>query len=175
MGIFRFQRQAAEVAETVDGTDAPAPAAPTVSPDSAPAGDQFIEAKPVDEKTLVLDGPLGQVYTQALNQVYAKEANATEYDTIQKALGASETADAGSYLYVTGASDLDGANYVEAFESLQLASTRCKKLYVCVEHEMQISDRVGQFLTYARECGAVVFWNRQKAIDAVIKPVLGLS
>lgn len=134
--------------------------------------EDLIPIKEINEKTIMLDGPLSQVYTQALNQMYAKESYITEMETLKhafkdedrkKALG-----DMASYIYVISGPFLenneDGA-VVEAFESMTLAAASMKKLFVCVEHNMNITPRVADFIEYSRDIGATIVRDRNTMLE----------
>mgnify|MGYP001795988916 CR=1 FL=1 len=51
----------------------------------------YLTQKEIDEKTIILDGPLSKIYSEALNQAYAKESYvATEVTSIADTVNKKE-------------------------------------------------------------------------------------
>ncbi|HXQ35145.1 MAG TPA: hypothetical protein VN843_14110 [Anaerolineales bacterium] len=127
----------------------------------------LVPQKEINENTIVLDGPLSQVYTQALNQAYSKEGYIT---TELPAIIDAETDDEHqktNYLYVTEPSDLEGKGEDQAITSLVEASDKCDNLYVCVEHQFNITPKVASFLNFARYKGATIIHTRERTLEMI--------
>lgn len=152
------------------------PAIPEVSPEKKDVQEKgevvenigFLTQKEIDEKTIVLDGPLSQTYTQALNQAYAKESYITEIKTIGEMKNREDEeaiidADV-NYVYVTNKQALESIGFNEAFESVSLACETWKEVFVYVDHSFDISPKVADFLTYARNKGAKIVNTREQAL-----------
>ena len=132
---------------------------------TTPLDEGFLPQKNIDESTIVLDGPLSQVYTNALNQLYAKENyTTTEVGSDLEKVPFKPHSNA-RYIYTITGTELEHDAYVDAFESFRIASEHWKETYVCVEHNLDITPRVAAFLAYARENGATILNDRVHALE----------
>lgn len=135
-----------------------------------------VPIKEVDLTKLVIDGPLSEVYTKALNQVYSKEANVTELRLFKDHLKDDNEESMEEYIYVVDGKTVEevDVDYIEAFEHISLAKKKFKKVSVCVEHNMNITPNIGRLLSYARESGVTVYSSREKTMAMIRSSVLGI-
>lgn len=170
MGIFRLSKpvEGEKVKEAPESPVEAVAETPKAVEDSG-----MVVKKTLNEKALVIDGPLGQLYTEALNQVYAKEASAALVETLYEKL--EKEVDDGydaSFLYVVDGPTIEGSGSLEAFESISRMLDRGKTVYLCVEHRGNIGVKTGSLMSYAREHGVVVMSERNRMIDTLRQKVL---
>lgn len=131
-----------------------------------------IPMKDVDENTLMLDGPLSQVYTEALNKIYSKETIVTMLPNIinninyKKDDNDEQVLEPG-YVYVIDGDDIENDKYVETFESIRIALDKYKKIYLCIETHRDIKPKMASIMSFARKNGVTVIHDRNKAIEAI--------
>lgn len=138
-----------------------------------------------NKKTIVLDGPLSEIYTRALNLVYGKYAG-QDADTISQETQQMDSvlvADAhkfnkakqdeqdkvegeSAYVYVTDANRLNNFELVEAFDNVRVAldSNQFQKTVLCIESAGNVNNKNVELLaTYAIQNGSRVFYDRSIA------------
>lgn len=147
----------------------------TVPTDPSASEDLYLVPKEISEKTVLIDGPLSQVYTQALNQAYAKENYITTHlPSLLSVKGADVDPTKRSYLYVIDPSHLGDDEIEEAFTSLTLAQERYLDRYVCVEHDYHITASVASFIARLRKSGVKVLHSRESALETITERLQGI-
>ena len=124
------------------------------------------------QKTIVLDGPLSQIYTQALNIAYAKESMGMMlgvYNELNKKPSDSNEPD-DSYVYVINADDLDTNMLIQSSECLRVASTsgKYKNIILAIESHGNIGSKMQLLSEMGNALGAQVCFNRNGAIQSVL-------
>lgn len=168
--------------------------------DSAPEGHQMLQVKqdntnpdlalhtPVNSQetdpekaVVVMDGPLGHIYTQALNLAFAKEDTGTMFSVLMKKIHEHGRTDAtknpepalvdenGTYVYAIDDKELDSVGLVTSLETIREAvnSKRYKRVVLAMESghvssKMQLLDQA------SRELGVTVCLTRNRLIDTVM-------
>lgn len=138
------------------------------------------------QKKIVLDGPLSEIYTKALNMVYSTQVEqatdtvSQETQQMDAVLVADihamtqdkkdaefQEAQNAAYVYVTDDNNLDSEGLVNAFDNVRVAldSQRFTKAVVCVESTGNINGHRVELLTnMARNFGAHVYYTRNAAM-----------
>lgn len=123
------------------------------------------------EKTVVMDGPLSKIYTQALNLVYAHEAASASGQTDIKVLFNEQTEEESVkdlYVYCCDGSELDSEDVIEGTNKLRLAlDGRYKNTLVVMESHAAIKPIAGLFEQYAATSGIRVIFQRENALEAI--------
>ena len=130
----------------------------------------IIPRKEIDEKTLILDGPLSQIYTEALNQMYAKESYITDGSLMivkSKTDKVTDVPPGEDYIYVVNGKQLEGGGFVDAFDKLVVAQEKYKRVAVCVEHDQVITPNVARLLDYSRRSGFRILGSRRRALESM--------
>jgi hypothetical protein len=152
-------------------------------------GTKVVEAdtdvKTVSDKakeTIVLDGPLSRIYTQALNLVYAKEGTSTMVSLLEakhKSMINSDTEadrieagnsvdDGGTYVYCIDATDMDADGLVASTEALRVAVESKKYGKVVLAMESNIVNSKLQLLgDMGKALGVQVCYSRNRAMDVL--------
>jgi len=144
-----------------------------------PAPDmEYLTMKEIDENTIVLDGPLSQVYTDALNKAYARESYITEIAAIKDSADdqtekEEENPAIGNYIYLVDGKYLEGDEYVNVFNNLQVATEMWANVYVCIEHHGNITNRVAEFRQICREMKAIVMDSREEGLEFIRSKMKG--
>jgi hypothetical protein len=173
MGVYNITLKSADVlddksSETITKTE-------TTEANVVPH-DQASEKK--EEKTIVLDGPLSHIYTQALNAVYATEAinmltemSINEDDTY----GKKETNEKGKdlYVYCCDGDRLDSGELANVANKLRLAldTKHYKNVVVAVECTA-VNNKIALLDNFTTDLGVKIMFNRNTAISK-IKSVIG--
>lgn len=135
-----------------------------------------------DGKKIILDGPLSEIYTKALNMVYSNQveqaADTVSQETQQmdavlvadihamskeKKEAELKEAQNAAYVYVTSDTELSADGMVNAFDNVRVAldSKQFTKTVVCIESTGLINGHRIELLTnLARNFGAQVFYTR---------------
>lgn len=130
-----------------------------------------------EQQTVIMDGPLSKIYTQALNLVYAKEASAASGaagqtdvklvfdEDIEKATDYHDAL----YVYCCDASSMDSNEAVKASDKLRLAldNKNIKKTYVVMESHRLVKPAAGLLEEMAVKLGIPVIFKRDIAIEAI--------
>ena len=134
-----------------------------------------------EKATVVMDGPLGHIYTQALNLAFAKEDTSTMFSVLMKKIQEHGRADAtknpdpalvdenGTYVYAIGEKELDDVGLVTSLETIREA-VKCgkyKKVVLAMEgasvsSKMQLLDQA------SREMGVTVCLTQNRLIQTVM-------
>lgn len=128
-----------------------------------PSEDNYIVEKEIDEKTIIVDGPLSKIYTEALNQIYAKEGYETVSTESLPVVNRSQYSNA-TYVFTLKDENLVGKGYLAAFESFRAGCDQYRNVFLCLEHEMDINPKVCHFTQYARAMGATILYDREHAV-----------
>jgi hypothetical protein len=133
-----------------------------------PAADGAEAAKP---KTVVMNGPLSKIYSDALNLVYSKESamtmiNPEDMELMDEQAGSGDSKDL--YIYTTDGDKLDGSEMVEAGDKLKVAldSKKYKNVLLVMESRTP-STKVALLHDLANSMGVKVVFNRNAAIENV--------
>lgn len=131
--------------------------------------------------TVVMDGPLGHIYTQALNLAFAKEDTGTMFSVLMKNMKEHGHADAtnnpepalvdenGTYVYAIGDKELDSVGLVTSLETIREAvkSGKYKKVLLAMESS-HVSSKMQLLDQASREMGVTVCLTRSRLIDTVM-------
>lgn len=147
---------------------------------------ETVASKQEAEKTVVMDGPLSQIYTQALNIAYAKEGLSTmvsfleaKHDSLTSdedleenrlMSGNAVTAD-GTYVYCIDGTDLEGQGLVAATEALRVAKSKYKEVVLALESHGVVTSRVQLLGEMGEALGAKVCMTRDGAMDNILARV----
>ena len=122
-----------------------------------------------EQKMIILDGPLGKIYTQALMVAYAKEGMASmmakDYSDYKE--DPEEVADV--YMYCVDGDCLDSERLVEASDKLRLAldSKKYKSAVLTMEcNSGRITERMGLLESFAFQIGIEVHHSRNNALES---------
>ena len=156
----------------VDDTKSePALAADTEVP-ITPADGATAEAT-TEEKTIVLDGPLSRIYTQALNMAYAKEdVGAMGQMLMMTGQGDTDEEEEDPrdlYVYCCDGDELSEGKVTEAADKLRIAldSKKYKSVAVAIECKGHVSDQLASLDRLSSQMGAKVFYRRKTAMEAI--------
>lgn len=143
---------------------------------TAPVGEDPQEVTPEGKNPMiVIDGPLGRAYTQALNLAYAKEDTGTiamiagtmdkQIEDQKNALGQTKE---GTYVYVLDGGDISQKQCVETTNWLfQQQAAGHKDIVISLEGHMVISPRASQIENIAKSTGAKVVYNKKSLMKHV--------
>jgi len=128
-----------------------------------------------DVPMVVMDGPLGKVYTQALNLAFAKEAASASGQTDIKVVfdedieRDDEGNDKALYVYCCDASNMSTSDAVEGTDKLRVAldSKKYAKVYAIMESHHAVKPAAGLFEEYAVNNGVKVIFKKDIAIEAI--------
>lgn len=157
----------------VNGKDKPAEQAakqPSDNTNINPNGTQVNHTEK-QEPTVVLDGPLGRIYTQALNLAYANEDTGTMamiIDATQREKDAQgETG--GVYVYAADADHLDTKELVKMQGWMeQNKKSSNQNMVISLEtHGNRVSPKSGLLEEIAKAYGATVHYSRKSAMGAI--------
>lgn len=118
--------------------------------------------------TIVLDGPLSHVYTQALNLVYAKEdTDSMVAMVMDQNASATEVDEKDLYVYAVDGDSLDHTGLVDGMDKLRLAldSKAYKQVALAVECRTGVNGKVGLLEQFAAQAGVKVFVSRRSALE----------
>lgn len=132
-----------------------------------------------EEPTVVLDGPLGRIYTEALNLVYAKE----ESSSMQMALVIDASRDRakhqieehpiqGTFVYAIDASDLTSEQVIKAADWMterQKTESNPDMIISLETHHDNVSKKSKLIEDMAKAVGAKVVYSRRSAMEAISK------
>jgi hypothetical protein len=138
----------------------------TDKPSDTPTTPDTDTSKTVD-KSIVLDGPLGHIYTKALDMVYAKEgmmASAPIVDT-----DITSDVDQGTYVYCCDADEVDSDVAMKAMESFKRAKglNYCTLILAAEVHKSFIKGSVslGVLEEYVDSIGGHTYYRRNTALE----------
>lgn len=124
-------------------------------------------------KTVVMDGPLSKIYTQALNLAYANEAASASGQTDIKILF-DETIEQNDepakdlYVYCCDSGDISNEDVIKGTDKLRLAlDGRYKQALVVMESHHCIKPIAGLLEEYAFKTGIKVVFTRDLAIETI--------
>lgn len=111
----------------------------------------YLPDKEVEEKTIVIDGPLGQIYAKALSETYSKESYITTQPHLLRLNDENEKYD---YLYVIDSSQLNPDAEQVVIDSLITAKESYSSVSLFVDHKHNLTKPVTSLLNKARaiEC-----------------------
>ena len=137
------------------------------------AGDGVPGETTTEEKTIVLDGPLSRIYTQALNMAYAKEdVGAMGQMLMMTGQGDPEEDEDDSrdlYVYCCDVDELTDEKVTEAADTLRIAldSKKYKSTAVAIECRGRVSDQLALLDQLSSQMGVKVFYRRKTAMEAI--------
>lgn len=138
------------------------------------------EGKPdAQQQTIVLDGPLSQIYTQALNIAYAKESVGMMFGSVYDKKQQNKTNDEDgdglddSYVYAVDADDLDTDCLLLSAEALRVAtqSGRYRQVILAIESHGTVTKKMQLLTEMSDALGAKVCLSRNSAIQSVMTPL----
>lgn len=177
MGVIQIT-EPTEASKTTDGT--------TTITNDAPADNQDVKDKletPDKKVEVVMDGPLSQVYTQALNIAYANEgtddmivgvSNKSDSDADSGYVNGSGTdvdrpiESEDVYAYVTDARTVEDEGNHDAIRAIckQGNTDGCKKILV-IECHGKIGTQVGLLDNMASSLGIETHYSRKTGLEAI--------
>lgn len=148
------------------------------SKEGQPSGTNDTQVSPEgDNPTIILDGPLGRAYTQALNIVYAKEDTGTmaliidatmAQDTSHKKSEGQQSK--GVYVYATDGETLTAQDCLQA--SNWMTENKDKgELMISLEAYRNPSKHMGLLEEMAKSVGAKVFYSKESMINALNRKI----
>lgn len=128
----------------------------------------------IEEKTIVLDGPLSHIYTQALNAVYANEAiNMLTQMAVndEDAYGKKDETNIHGkelYVYCCDGDKLDSEELVNATNKLRIALDKKEYKHVLVSVEcMNSNTKIALLDEFSSSLGIKVIYSRNNTIDNI--------
>ena len=117
------------------------------------------------DKKIVLDGPLGHIYTKALNLIYANEGLNLMSESVLT--DDEETAADGSslYVYTVDGDNLDHSGLLEATNKLSNSRQQSKLL---VLEGISSNSKAGLLERYATGLGIKVYVSRESSLNAIV-------
>jgi hypothetical protein len=130
-----------------------------------------------EEKTVVLEGPLSHIYTQALNLAYAKEG----IDMLEKVhlnredkleLVDKEQLD-DSFVYAVDASNMNVDELLAVNSTLKTAveSRKYRKVSLAIESSSVVSSKMQLLCELADGLGIKVYFNRKTALEGILSDI----
>lgn len=134
------------------------------------------EASGSEVKTIVLDGPLSRIYTEALNLAYANEgmsltaAVAYQMQLAGDIKGDDVAEDDSSYVYCIHGDDLDMNTLNKGMESIRVASKsgKFKKMMLAVESGRVVTSKMQLLCEMAGVMGVKVYLSRDRALEGMV-------
>lgn len=127
--------------------------------------------KQAETKVVVMTGPLGHVYTQALNQLYAQESMANDAmllaeQVITSGVGNQE---ADVYVYACDCNELEKADLSTEYDKLRIAldNKAYKSKVVVMESNGLVTRRMVLLGDFAKKNGATVIHTRKTALESI--------
>ncbi len=120
-------------------------------------------------KTIVIDGPLSNIYTQALNMVYSKE-NIVNMIQDPESLDPESKKESDVYLYCCDGDDVGTQNgLIRTTDAIFVAAEqhKGKQIILAVECHGVITERIALLHGYAESLGIKFMSNRSSAVEAV--------
>lgn len=128
-----------------------------------------VDNKDQDNKeaiTIELNGPLSQIYTKALNLVYANENN-IEFNVIHKGDKKSNPSKS-IYIYCCKADEITNTDLMDVSNDLRIAlDSNYKKVIIAAEYSKELSNKIGTLERIASESGVQIYFKRNNALNAV--------
>lgn len=176
MGVFNLSMlDGDEVKDTIDPNAIPQ--TQVLTPDTNVANKDSTDGKEVsEEKTIILDGPLSHIYTQALNLAYAKESTMMSlalFKTLapdEQVVDSNEPYADDTYVYCVDDNALS-ESVVEGFEALREASKKYKNIIVALESGRVVTNRMQMISEFSESLGAKVCYTREQALKTVLSKV----
>jgi hypothetical protein len=135
-----------------------------------------IDNKNEEKKTIVLDGPLSHIYTQALNMVYSNEAvNMLTHMMMEQEEQEEETKHSKNpygkdvYVYCCNGDDLSSDELVNVSSKLRIALDKKKysKVLLSVECHGVVNSRIGLLHDYSASLGIAVSYTKNGSISNI--------
>lgn len=126
--------------------------------------------KPVDDKaskTIVIDGPLSNIYTQALNLVYAKE---DLVNMIQDSdIGSEDVPEKDVYVYCCGSDDVNKGSLTELSDKIRSIkdSGKAKSFVLAVECGFVVTEKIALLHEYSESLGIKMISSRGSALETI--------
>lgn len=128
---------------------------------------------PKEEKTIVLDGPLSRIYTQALNVAYAKEDVGAMGQIMMTMVNQGEEEEEEDerdlYVYCCDGDELDDGGVEEAEGKLRVAldSGKYRSAAVAIECHGRVTNQIAALEAIGCRLGARVYFRRKVALEAM--------
>jgi hypothetical protein len=123
---------------------------------------------------IVLDGPLSQIYTQALNSVYANENMTENIAHIFNSENMSEVDETDLYVYCCNSDDLEDGGLVNATNRISANLNSNRKTIVAIECNRVVTNKVGLLEDFSASVGAKVYLSRKSSLDGVKTALEGI-
>lgn len=126
--------------------------------------------KPEQQKTIVLDGPLSHIYTQALNMVYANEAvNMITHMMMEQEEEDKNPYGKDVYVYCCDGDNLTSDELVNASSKLRIALDKKKynKVLLSVECHGIVNNRVGLLHDFSVSLGIPVSYTKSGSMSNI--------
>jgi len=147
----------------------------TINPDGTP-----MNPAKQEEAMVVLDGPLGRVYTQALNLVYANESTGMMVAVAQGMQRKADQPAKGTFVYAMDMSELENNDglgpawdWMQTFglvpEGAKPLEARPKLIISLECLDNKVSRKAGLVEELAKQVGAEVVYTRDAAFRAISK------
>lgn len=125
-----------------------------------------------DKKTIVLDGPLSHIYTQALNMVYANEAvNMVTHMMMEQEEQDSDKNPYGKdvYVYCCDGDKLTSDELVNTSNKLRIALDKKKysKVLLSIECHGVVNSRIGLLHEYSASLGIPVSYTQSGSMNNI--------
>lgn len=127
-----------------------------------------------ETKTVVLNGPLSHIYSQALNVVYANESQANDVimltDTI---ISNQEKQPVDLYVHVCGVDDLENGGLPGIFNDLRIAAAdeNIKQRMVVIESNGVITSKMVVLENFLTANGISISHKRTNAIEGIVDAI----
>ena len=132
---------------------------------------QETENKDSKTATVIIDGPLGEIYTNALNIVFAKEEAIISERDLNVLENEDLNHDENYYIYCLDQNDLDDGDNVNKIFSMALDESKVNKMkkIVCIESSNIVSNKLGVIGNFCHKNNIQVIHNRSIAISKIKK------
>lgn len=120
-------------------------------------------------KLVIMQGPLGKIYTDALNLVYAQESQANDAVVVANELGELEEDSPDMFVYVTDSEYINKADISKEYGRLRLAldSKKFNKSVMVLESLGKINNKLVMLDEFARSKGMHVVYSRKTALEVI--------
>lgn len=131
-----------------------------------------VTGKEEEKKTIVLDGPLSHIYTQALNMVYANEAiNMITHMLMDQEDEASDKNPYGKdvYVYCCDGDNLTSDELIKTSSKLRIALDKKKysKVLLSIECHGVVNNRIGLLHDFSASLGIPVSYTKTGSLNNI--------
>ena len=133
-------------------------------------GTEVVEPKEETVAKVRVDGPLSNMFTEALQKVLSAESVGADTLVAMKMLGEDEEkSDSDLYVYCCDTDKMDNNELLDTTDKLRVAldSGKYKKVALVAEH-LTVNKKLVSLENYARAIGADVYFTNGKALGSVL-------